>query len=247
MGKLIKVYLKHWYIPVLISVLTVVIGIFLSYTSINTLLFGISLPAIAILASGIIGIKRLFRKSYLRAILQIGLSGIIAMVWLVCAFMLFNRYDFYASFLSVPEGLEIREPAGNQFEKIISISQQDSMAQAKEPMSTDFSLLNSSQPGLYEIEIWIEKLDSGMVYLKAFEITKNDPLSVPRLQKSSAIAVKNSSDSIKKYSSSKHFTIYEGDWGDYYAARFELWYQAKDSNQSILLKERNYKIQGWMR
>ncbi len=110
----------------------------------------------------------------------------------------------------------------------------------------DFELFHSFQPGLYEYEIWLGKIDSGTVFLKVYEITKNDRLSKDRLTNRSSIRVENSTDEIKKFGTQDHFTIYEGDWGKPYAARFEVWYQP-DKGKERKLTEKNYKIEGWQR
>ena len=44
-----------------------------------------------------------------------------------------------------------------------------------------------------------------------------------------------------------HFTIYEGRWGQYYGARFEIWFQSDSGGPERKLFEKNYKIQGWER
>ena len=49
-----------------------------------------------------------------------------------------------------------------------------------------------------------------------------------------------------KFSSATDFTIYEGDWGKPYAARFELWFKPVNGGHERKLIEKNYKIEGWM-
>jgi hypothetical protein len=42
-------------------------------------------------------------------------------------------------------------------------------------------------------------------------------------------------------------TIYEGDWGVYYPARFELWFVPDSGQQERKLIEQIFKVEGWMR
>ena len=49
----------------------------------------------------------------------------------------------------------------------------------------DLILRNSIQGGIYEAAVWCNPGEKGMIYLKAFEITKGTPLSVERLKMSS--------------------------------------------------------------
>jgi hypothetical protein len=41
-------------------------------------------------------------------------------------------------------------------------------------------------------------------------------------------------------------TIYEGDWGKPYAARFEVWFKPDNGGNEQKLFQKNYKIEGWM-
>ena len=151
--------------------------------------------------------------------------------------------DKYADKLTIPQNIKIYLPSDTNFyaKKLDTIP--------------NFQLYNSFQPGLYSYSIWTKRIDSGFCYLKAYEVTHNDPLSFDRLKERSKIKVYNSSDTISKfritaeenYSSENIFTIYEGDWGKPYAARFELWFVPSNGGQERKLVEKNFKIEGWMR
>ncbi len=62
---------------------------------------------------------------------------------------------------------------------------------------TDFQLYNSFQPGLYEYDFWTDKIESGTIYIKAFEITQEYGLSTDELPASSSVKVYNPSDAIQ--------------------------------------------------
>jgi hypothetical protein len=47
--------------------------------------------------------------------------------------------------------------------------------------------------------------------------------------------------------SNAFFTIYEGDWGKPYAARFEVWFIPDSGAPEWKLLERVFKIEGWQR
>ena len=70
-------------------------------------------------------------------------------------------------------------------------------------------------------------------------------LSPSRLKTQSLMTVENEADSIKRFASSHTFTIYEGDWGKPYAARFEVWYKPDTSDKEEKLFTKNYIIEGW--
>ncbi len=150
--------------------------------------------------------------------------------------------DEFANNLKIPTDIQIYFPIDMGFDQ----KRPDSLTNLR-PSATDFRLYSSFQPGLYEYDFWIGKIESGSIYLKAYEITHTYPLSTSRLPERSSIIVSNSTDSLVKFSTTNHFTIYEGDWGKPYAARFEVWFKPDDSGQERKLFEKNYKIEGWMR
>lgn len=110
-----------------------------------------------------------------------------------------------------------------------------------------FEIRNSSQPGIYDSVIWINPGESGMIYLKAFEITKGTALSVDRLKNKSNEWIGWSDDPEELFFSNTHFTIYEGDWGKPYAARMEVWFQPDSGSPDRKLMEKTFKIEGWQR
>ena len=108
-------------------------------------------------------------------------------------------------------------------------------------------LRNGMQGGIYECSLWCNPGEKGTVYLKAFEITKGTPLSAQRLEMSSNCMSGWSDNSQEQFFSAMHFTIYEGDWNQFYGARFEIWFRPDSGGAERKLFEKNYKIQGWQR
>jgi hypothetical protein len=110
-----------------------------------------------------------------------------------------------------------------------------------------FRLLTGMQPGLYSVVYSLNPGEPGSVYLKAFEITKGTPLSVDRLEEASETRMTWSTESAERFGAKAGFTIYEGDWGKPYAARFEVWFRPDSGNTERKLAERIFKIEGWQR
>lgn len=108
----------------------------------------------------------------------------------------------------------------------------------------DFELYKSYQPGLYEYDLWIGKIDSGTVFLEVYEITQNDKLPKDRLTKKNSIRVGNLTDEIERFVTDDHFTIYKDDWGKPYAERSEVWYNPDNGKEKMII-EKNYIIEGW--
>lgn len=110
-----------------------------------------------------------------------------------------------------------------------------------------FRLLTGMQPGIYGVAYSINPGEPGSVYLKAFEVTKDTPLSVDRLEAKSRTRMTWSADPSERFGAKAGFTIYEGDWGKPYAARFEVWFTPDSGKPDHKLAERVFKIEGWQR
>jgi hypothetical protein len=111
----------------------------------------------------------------------------------------------------------------------------------------DIALRDSFEGGIYEATLRANPGEPGLAWLKAFEVTKSTPLSVSRLAEYSNVRLGWSSDPDELFTGGSTFTIYEGDWDQYYAARFELWFRPDSGAPERKLAERTFKIQGWMR
>jgi hypothetical protein len=194
----------------------------------------LALPVISFVVSFFLGLLKLFKREYVNGFLQVVATTISACIFLYFTsyFLMFFPYDFYADNLEIPENIKIEIP-------------KDSITDSFEKV-TDFKLYNGSQPGIYSYDISINKTAKGTVFLKAFEITKEDSLSAGTLERRSSIAVALS-DTIRHYRLKDDFTIYEGDWERPYAARFEMWHRDDATGKEKKFTQKVYKIEGWMR
>ncbi len=115
------------------------------------------------------------------------------------------------------------------------------------PSKPSITLWNDIQPGLYEADIWANPGEPGCVYLKAFEVTGNTSLSEGRLWEDTNEWIGWSNEPRQLFQANSSFTIYEGDWGHPYAARFEVWFKPDSGQPDRKLIERVFKIEGWQR
>ena len=105
---------------------------------------------------------------------------------------------------------------------------------------------NDFQGGLYQYSFYYPELPDGDVFLRCFEVTENIELSTPRLRKASTVKVIGHTE-FGMIADKQSFTIYEGDWGDYYAARIEVWHKNARTEEETKLLEKIYRVEGWMR
>lgn len=244
--KFVTYSFDKWWKPVLLLLLVGLLFVLsiwsdVSFLQIPTFL----LFCLSIFFLGVSFIYQLWRKRWLNAFLTFMILGgtVAAIVFSTIAlfFIAMNTPDTFANDLKIPTDIVIGNPVDLDFGE----KRPDSISNIS-PQSIDFQLYNSFQPGLYEYDFWTSKIDSGTIYIKAYEITQNYPLSTEHLPRSSSVKILNLTDSIVKVGTSNHFTIYEGDWGKPYAARFEVWYKPAIGEQERKLIEKNYKIEGWM-
>lgn len=243
MYKFLKAYVSLWYYPVLMIVVSGILGlILLRFQSIITFYMGLLLPLLSILIAIISGFIKLFKKKFVPAVLQLCFTGILGAigVYFISFFLLIYPYDFYADDLDIPEDLYYSElfdgkEAPDYTTNLVPQSQN----------TPYLKLYQGFQPGMYIASVGIKDLPNGELYLKAFELTHEDPLSEERIKRKTLTPVTYSADSITEYQ--MKFTVYEGDWGKPYAARIEVWYQLETLTPEIMLIAQNYKIEGWQR
>ena len=138
----------------------------------------------------------------------------------------------------IPEGLEYNLPLPFESEKVEPVDSLNNQ--------TYLQIWNDIQGGLYKYDFYYGSLGRGEIFLRCYEVTSNMPLSEDRLIEESRVKVspqKQFGQVVNKQS----FTIYEGDWDDYYAARIEVWFKNAETNQESKLLEKVYRVEGWMR
>ena len=111
---------------------------------------------------------------------------------------------------------------------------------------TYLQIWNYFQGGIYKYDFYYPALDEGQIFLRCFEATENIPLSPERISDESRVATP-STTSFSKIVEKQEFKIYPGDWGDYYAARIEVWHKDAKTGKERKLMEKVYRVEGWQR
>ena len=108
-------------------------------------------------------------------------------------------------------------------------------------------LFEKTEGGLYSYEAWVNPGERGFVFIKAFELTKEIPLSAAELKHRTLKGIGYSDNAKEFFRTEGDITIFEGDWDQYYGARFELWFAPITGAPERKLIDRAFKIQGWTR
>lgn len=245
-NKIFNFILNKWWLPIVLwflafSFFVISEGINRAvFNFITTALFFIALITIIISCTVLI-----IDKKWLKGIISICAFVGIGFLFFFFSMMMFleeqEQPEGFATNLKIPKNIAIEEPIQLHLRK-----QKTDSVTTNKLAKPYFQLYQDFQPGLYEYDFWVGKIEKGSIYLKAFEITNEIELSKEKLLEESSIAVFNTSNTIKKFGTHSFFTIYEGDWGQPYAARFEIWFKPIDGKEERKLISKNYKIEGWM-
>lgn len=233
MLKAFKSYINIWYIPVIIAGILGVIGLFtISIYNEIIVYCSLGLPFIALVISLLLGLHKLYKKQWLLGTLQIITTSLIggAGLFIIGIYFIFYPYDFFASNLELPDNIKLYVPKDEIIETCESVNQ--------------FELYKTPEPGIYNYKLCVTGLGKGSTYIKAYEVTHNYALSGYYIMEASYKPVKYEN---KVFTDIGLITIYEGDWGEPYAARFEVWFKPSDGSEERKIFEKTYKIEGWQR
>lgn len=191
------------------------------------------------------GVWNLTQKRWLIGIKNVLMLPICAVIAFCALFSAtFVSEDHFADDLTIPSDMEVATPL-DELDGTSGGEHGGFQGDRVKNGDPSIQLRNSSQPGIYDAEIWVNPGEPGMLYLKAFEVTQGTPLSVNRLRERSNEWAGWSDKPDELFFSNTHFTIYEGDWGKPYAARFEVWFKPDSGAEERKLMEKVFKIEGW--
>ena len=164
------------------------------------------------------------------------LLAILVLIALAIFYFARPSHDRFGKDHPIPEGLEYSIPLDST-----STAAADSL-----DSSTWLILRNGIQGGIYNYDFYYGPLPAGEIFLRCFEANDNIPLSIDRIEERSKVAI-DSTASFAQLVSKQEFTIYEGEWEDYYAALIEVWHRDAATKQEKKLLEKVYRVEGWMR
>lgn len=148
----------------------------------------------------------------------------------------------------MPEGLEYSIP----LERHSSVVDGEWVTDYEEPVidSTDtaswLQIWKDFEGGRYLYDLYYPTLSAGTVYLKCYEVGDSICLSGDVMHRHTSV-VCNATKSFTRLVEKREFVIYEGDWGDYYAVRVEVWHKDSATRKEHKLMEKVYRMEGWMR
>ena len=163
-----------------------------------------------------------------------------------------GTFDNFGKRHPIPEGMEYEET--NVAEGWYSCYRTQ---QEWDSVISERKFLLTGGNGIYRYMAYLPPMDEeGDIYLKMYEATTNLPLSAKVVKNRSNIHILPSDTAIiyqmKENSSwsenmSEALVIDEGSWGDYYAARTELWFRPTKGGEERLIYSKIFRIEGYSR
>ncbi len=148
----------------------------------------------------------------------------------------------------IPEGLEYSIPLNHN----TTVKDGEWITHYEEPVidSTDtaswLQIWNDNEGGRYLYDFSYPALLAGTIYLKCYEVGDNILLSENVMRRNTSVSC-SATESFTRLVEKREFVIYEGDWGDYYAVRVEVWHKDSATRKEHKLMEKVYRMEGWMR
>ena len=249
-------FLKYWWIfPMALGVFMFSLAaLFTTWLPVLEDIVAILLM-VTIIALVVSWVILLINKKWWQCLTSItGSIMVVCLLWfpLVIGAMHGPYHDGFGKKHKIPEGLEYHLPLGYTDENgrkdlfnfpgdTLDVAEIDSLNP-----DTYLQIWNDFQGGRYIYSFYYGPLPQGEIFLRCYEVTKNVPLSEHEIAERSNVKI-GTTHTFRQLVYKKGFTIYEGDWEDYYAARIEVWHKNASSGEETKLLEKIYRVEGWMR
>ena len=241
---------RFWWLLPLATILFSIASSFASDWNITIMLIFCGLATIILLLQLLAFVTLLIEKRWWRAVGAF-FSGALSFIFFVgipIVNMFFSSMpDDFGKKHVIPEGMEMNIPITDAN---CSWNATDGFTFTPVDIdSTDsnswLQIWNGEQGGIYHYAFYWPALSDGERYLRCFEATKNTELSASRLKPRTTVRVFGHNE-FGQVVPPTEFTIYEGDWEDYYAVRVEVWHKPTGGKPHKLM-EKIYRMEGWMR
>ncbi len=241
---------RFWWLLPLATILFSIASSFASDWNITIMLIFCGLATIILLLQLLAFVTLLIEKRWWRAVGAF-FSGALSFIFFVgipIVNMFFSSMpDDFGKKHVIPEGMEMNIPITDAN---CSWNATDGFTFTPVDIdSTDsnswLQIWNGEQGGIYHYAFYWPALSDGEIYLRCFEATKDTELSASRLKPKTTVRVFGHNE-FGQVVPPTEFTIYEGDWEDYYAVRVEVWHKPTEGEPHKLM-EKIYRMEGWMR
>lgn len=242
-----------WYIPtcnILLSIIASVLIIMKHFETGNALgmaCVGLFFLSVLILLYYLIAHKY---KDLIIFLIPFLISFLLSIPMSVISIQLTPYEDLFGKKHPIPDGFAYHEVLGFKTNNTTGESIYESARVDRKDESTYLQVWADGVGGMYCFDFYAGNLPKGIIWLKGYEATRNIPLSnswgIRTGELTNPVKV-HEVHSFKRLVEKQDFLIYDGDWGDYYAVRLEVWFEDVKSRKPKKLMEKTYRMEGWMR
>lgn len=243
---------RFWWLFPVATVLLSIVSLFASDWNITIMLIICGLSTITLLLQLPVFVILLIEKRWWQAAGAF-FSGAVSLVpfvflpLLLVSMFVGSMPDHFAQKHPIPDGMEVNIPITDANCRWNATD--GFIFTPVEIDSTDsnswLQIWNGEQGGIYHYAFYWPALSDGEIYLRCFEATKGTELSASSLKPRTTVRVIGHNE-FGQVVLPTQFTIYEGDWEDYYAVRIEVWHKPTGGKPHKLM-EKIYRMEGWMR
>lgn len=249
MKRIINWLVEYWWVVPLFMVLQMFVIIFAMFQIPGGWFENMTFIVwfVAIIVELVLLVLLLCHKKWMRFFISLAILVGIVVFLPALSFLAMSAPDGYAKRHPIPEGMKLNIPLSrtDDLESCCANNQGDTLVCYSDP-SSFLQIWNGCQGGIYEYDFYYPQLSAGTIFLRCFEAGKNEPLSAETLEVRSEVDHSVITE-FSKVVDKKEFTIYEGEWEEYYAVRVEVWHRDSTSHKETKLMEKLYRMEGWMR
>jgi len=247
-------FLKYWWaFPISLAALMFILT--LLFSTVPTVFEDIVCVLLALTFIGLVvsWVFLLINKQWRKFLTSLSFSCLIVLLFgFLLAMVSLSSPDGFGRIHKIPEGMVYNLPLGytNENNHKDAFGYSDNTPDVAEIDSlnpdTYLQIWNDFQGGMYKYSFYYGPLPQGEIFLRCYEVTKNVRLSEYEIAERSNVKI-DTTHTFRQLVYKKGFTIYEGDWEDYYAARIEVWHKNASTGEETKLLEKIYRVEGWMR
>lgn len=246
---------KWWIAPLVVLGLLLLVALFIDWFGNTeptewvytiTMLVGALSMVLLIVAAVACFVHKKIGRGIEIIVADIVLTGLVLMGGTALSMMAASAPEHFAKNHPIPQGMKLNDPLKIE----ITYPYRDTCytADLLDTNDSDTWLQLNGGNGIYSYDLYYPALSDGYVFLRCFEATSGLPLSDEDIPIVSETSVR-SHDAFGQVANMRQneFTLYEGDFDEFYAVRVEAWHRDSLSGTETKLLEKLYRLDGWMR
>jgi len=179
-------------------------------------------------------------KKWIKSIISLLFFFVVTFIYgLINAKNFVNKIDTWPdSSIEIPEGVQIEYPVFLENDQT-----KNNRLKNRSIKTPDFQLYQSVESASYEYDLWVSKIEPGIVYLKVFAIIYDEQIINEGLKQFGSIEINNPSDSTMRFSTKHNFAFgLCNKWDMPFVGKIEVWFKPNNNSEERKLLTKNYAL-----